>query len=158
VSPYPNFSDEWYEKFIAEKLEAWASKHRNVIGWVAIKPRVFVRSRPRTTVPEPDVAAFRDRPTSPDTDWRTMSPLIVVEILKEDWKKDLVRNVELYGEIPSILEYWVVDIRENIHAPTLRVFRRDSGDDDWTKADYPADAFYKTPLLRGFKLPVTPQW
>jgi Uma2 family endonuclease len=87
-----------------------------------------------------------------------MTPLIVAEIMKDDWKKDLVRNVELYREIPSILEYWIVDIRKDVNDPTLKVFRRDSGDEDWTATDYPADAVYKTPLLRGFKLPVTPQW
>ena len=158
VSPVPNFSDEWYEKFIAEKLEAWARRHRNVIGWVARRPRVFVHSRQKTTAPEPDVAAIRERPNSPDTDWRMLSPLVVVEIMKKDWKKDLVRNVELYREIPSILEYWILDIRKDVNDPTLKVFRRGSGDEDWSSTDYPADAVYKTPLLRGFKLPVTPQW
>jgi Uma2 family endonuclease len=158
VSPLPNFSDDWYERFIAEKLATWARRHSDVIGWVSTKPRVFVHSRQKTTAPEPDIAAFRDRPASPDADWRTMSPLIVVEVMKKDWKKDLVRNVELYREIPSVLEYWIVDIRKDVNDPKLIVFRRDSGDDDWTKTDYPADAVYKTPLLRGFKLPVTPQW
>jgi Uma2 family endonuclease len=125
---------------------------------VTRRSRVFVRRRKRTTASEPDVAAIREKPSGPGEDWRNLSPLVVVEIMKENWKKDLVRNVELYGQIPSILEYWVIDIRDDVDDPTLHVYRRDSGDQDWTPSYYPADAVYTTPLLPGFELPVTPTW
>jgi hypothetical protein len=32
VSPVPNFSDDWYERFITKQLEAWADLHPEVIG------------------------------------------------------------------------------------------------------------------------------
>jgi hypothetical protein len=34
VSPFPNFSDDWYECFVAKQLETWARQHRNTLGWV----------------------------------------------------------------------------------------------------------------------------
>jgi hypothetical protein len=38
----------------------------------------------------------------------------------------------------------------------MRVYRRDSGGQPWTIDEYDAGASYTTPLLPGFKLPVSP--
>src|SRR5689334_14097041 len=65
VSPQAGFGHDWYEKFIADKLDEWAKLHRDVIGWVSRKSRVFVTERAETTTPEPDVAAFSQKPINP---------------------------------------------------------------------------------------------
>ena len=83
--------------------------------------------------------------------------MIVVEVVSDtDPDKDYGRNVELYRQVPSILEYWVFDRCGDDDGPVLRVYLRDSGDQDWKIADYgPADT-YSTSRLPGFRLPVTP--
>ena len=69
------------------------------------------------TIPEPDVAAYRDFPIhlpSEEVRWEEVSPILVAEVLSaEDPDKDLVRNVDLYFQVPSIKEYWILD-----NAPT----------------------------------------
>ena len=54
-----------------------------------------------------------------------MSPILVVEVLFDaDPYKDLVRNVDLYLQVPSIREYWLLDARYSADEPTLIVHRR----------------------------------
>lgn len=48
-----------------------------------------------------------------------------MEILSADnADKDLVRNVDLYLQVPSIREYWIVDPRAGASRPRLIVHRR----------------------------------
>jgi Uma2 family endonuclease len=89
--------------------------------------------------------------------WQDVSPLLVVEILSEDTAaKDLRRNYELYLQVPSIREYWVVDPRASASRPTLTVHRRRGG--RWQRPiAVVSGGEYTTRLLPGFTLVVTPR-
>jgi Uma2 family endonuclease len=87
-----------------------------------------VPGRRATTAPEPDIAAYRDFPLYlplRQRNWRNFSPILVAEIISADTAdKDLVRNLELYLQVPSIREYWIIDPRIDPDQPTLTVHRR----------------------------------
>jgi Uma2 family endonuclease len=53
-------------------------------------------------------------------------PKLIVEVLSEDWKKDLVEKAAVYPRIPTLLEYVVIDPRPD--APEVQLSRRA---DDW---------------------------
>jgi Uma2 family endonuclease len=158
VSPQPNFPHDWVETHVRSLLTVYWLSHRNVISWVSAKARVFVRRRRKSTCPEPDISVYQGARPAKDSQWEQMSPTIVVEIVSEsDPHKDYQRNVELYRQVPSILEYWLFDKCGDDDGPVMRAYSRDSGDSDWTTRDYgPADV-YTTPLLPGFSLPVSPE-
>jgi Uma2 family endonuclease len=156
VSPQPNYSHDWLEEFIHRTCMLYEAKRPDLVKRLARKSRVFVPGLRKTTCPEPDFAIYRDCPPGKNVKWQDISPLIVVEIVSGDPKKDYERNVELYLQVPSILEYWLFDKVEDDDGPVLKVFRRDSGDQDWKIADFDCQAVYSTPLLPGFELPVTP--
>src|SRR5205823_3821523 len=90
--------------------------------------RVFIPDEPEATAPEPDSAAYRNFPLERplrELRWQDLSPVLVVEVLSEDDPdKDLVRNVELYLQVPTIREYWIIDGRNDPDRPALRVYRR----------------------------------
>src|SRR5262249_5489854 len=125
VSPLPGLPHGRLDKWLYRSLDAYAEERPEVINFVYNKVRVFVPGRAATTCPEPDVAAYRDFPLdqlSKEVDWDICSPLLVGEILSPDnVDKGLVRNVELYWQVPSIREYWVVDGLAFPDQPTLRV-------------------------------------
>jgi Uma2 family endonuclease len=158
VSPFPELCEVLCEQHIADCIKKWSRANPGIIGFVAVKASVFVMNRLKPTVPRPDLTVFRETPEGPHQRWEDFTPLIVAEVMQASVKKDLVRNVELYAEIPTILEYWILDLRAGARHPILHVFRRDSGDEPWSTAQYPSDAIYTTPLLPGFELPVTPRW
>jgi Uma2 family endonuclease len=154
VSPQPNLPYDLVETWISEKLRAYARRFARVINHVTNKARVFVPGRPNVTVPEPDVSVYRDFPLDrpfKKQRWEDVSPILVVEVLSEDDPdKDLVRNVELYYQVPTVKEYWLFDARNDPERPLLRVYRRSRG--KWKIIDVPAGGTYETPLLPGFSL------
>ena len=82
--------------------------------------------------------------------------MFVVEIVSpDDPDKDLFRNVDLYEQVPSIREYWILDPRDGLANTTLRVYRRRGR--KWQKPldVKPGDA-YSTKLLPGFCLRIDP--
>jgi Uma2 family endonuclease len=160
VSPLPNFSENLVERWIDRKLSAYAERHPEVFNYVTNKARIFVRGRPGATVPEPDFAAFRDVPLDAEPEevnWEDLTPVLVVEVLTSaDPDKDLVRNVELYLQVPSIREYWVLDARRSARRPTMLVYRRRG--QGWLKPRTIAyGETYTTPLLPGFELVIDPR-
>lgn len=156
VSPQADLPHDRVNGYVYRKLEAYAARRPKVLNYVSAKARVFVPNLPMETVPEPDVAAYRDFPDDPDTQWEDVSPLVVVEVNSgNDEYKDLVRNVDLYWRVQSIAEYWLFDARSSAARPHLRVFRRGAGD-EWEILELGPDETYSTPLLPGFKLPVSP--
>jgi Uma2 family endonuclease len=121
---------------------------------------VFVPGRRRTTTPEADLAAYhefpRDLPIA-ELNWRNVSPVLVVEILSEDTAdKDLERNAELYLQVPSIREYWILDPRVSPDQPTLTVHRRRGARWQRPIVVRPGDS-YTTRLLPGFTLTLNPR-
>jgi Uma2 family endonuclease len=159
VSPVAEFSHDSIERWLIRLLERYADDHREVINYVANKAEVFVPGRSRPTRPQPDIACYKDLPVGRprrQIRWRDVSPILVVEIISEDdAEKDLERNVELYAEVPSIREYWVVDPRPDPDYPSLRVYRRRG--QNWQKPiDISPGQTYTTRLLPGFELALDP--
>jgi Uma2 family endonuclease len=160
VSPVPNLPQDSLEDWLSEKFHASSNKHPDIINYVTHKGRLFVPDRAEVTAPEPDLAAYHDFPrhlSHNQRDWRNLSPILVVEVVSEDDPdKDLVRNVELYAQVPSIEKYWILDGRDDADRPTLTVYRRRDRR-RWRKAlIVEAGATYTTDLLPGFTLLLDP--
>lgn len=159
VSPIANLPEQTLEGWLRRKLERYWDAHPDVLRWVTPKARVFIPDRPELTVPEPDVAAYGDFPAdSPISQlrWEDISPLIVAEVLVEgEPETDLVRNVDLYFQVPSIMEYWVLDGRENPDEPLL-IARRRWGK-RWVLSETPYGETYTTRTLPGFELLIDPR-
>jgi Uma2 family endonuclease len=159
VLPQPDLPYDRLENWLDFRLKLYAHNHPEIINYVTNKARVFVPGRRRTTCPEPDVAAFRSFPRRLPLDqvrWQDVSPVLVVEVLSaDDPDKDLVRNVRLYLQVPSIREYWIVDHRESTDRPRLIVRRRYR--DRWSVREYAAGMTYTSRLLPGFSLLIDPR-
>jgi Uma2 family endonuclease len=160
VSPEPNLPEGLVERWLFRKLDRYSDEHPEVLNWVYYKTRVFVPGRRRVTCPEPDLAAYHDFPLDADyrdIRWQDVSPVLVVEVLSEgDPGKDLVRNVELYLQVPSIREYWILDSRDDPNRPTMQVYRRRG--QRWQRViDVAPGETYTTRLLPGFELILDPR-
>ena len=160
VSPEANLPENRVEVWLFRKLDRYSSEHLEIVNYVTTKARVFVPGRPGITNPEPDLALYRDFPLHlpfAAARWQDVFPLLVVEVLAgDDSDKDLVRNVELYLQVPAIKEYWIIDIREDPERPTLIVHRRQGN--RWRVITVGFGGTYKTPrLLPGFELVVDPR-
>ena len=158
VSPLPNLPENQVEEWVNGKLKKYARRRPEVINYVTSKARVFVPSRLAATIPEPDQAAYHDFPlhlSKEEVRWQDVSPVLVVEVLhSDDPEKDLVRNVALYFEVPSVKEYWVIDAREDADRPTMLVYRRYGK--RWRVLPVAFGETYTTRLLPGFKLILDP--
>jgi Uma2 family endonuclease len=162
VSPKPNLPAGRLENWLLMKVYAYSAAHPEVVNYVTNNARVFVPEGVRTgvTAPEPDLAGYEDFPLEAAFDelaWQDVSPILVAEVLSdEDPDKDLVRNVELYLQVPSIREYWVLDSREDPNRPTLLVYRRRG--QRWPRVIEVAPGEpYTTRLLPEFALVVDPR-
>jgi len=159
VSPKANFPQFDLERWLFLTLTSYSLKHPEVINYTAFGARVFVPDRPGITVPEPDFSAYRDFPRhlpSEEVRWEEVSPILVAEVLSaDDPDKDLVRNVHLYFQVPSIKEYWILDNRVHPGQPTLQVRRRRGK--RWVILDFAYGETYTTRLLPGFELIIDPR-
>lgn len=159
VSPLPNLPENRVENWLQTKLFRYSDQHPEVINYLTAKSRVFVLNRPGITVPEPDLTAYHDFPVDlslAELRWEDVRPVLVIEVLcGDDPNKDLVRNVELYFQVPTIKEYWVVDARENPDQPTLIVHRRHGK--RWRVSRFTYGETYTTKLLPGFELLIDPR-
>lgn len=160
VSPIPNLPHADLVKWLEKTLEAYSTACPQFVNKVTAPARVFVRSAVRSTRPEPDIAIYRDYPyhlPRRERRWQDISPILVVEVISDDTaEKDFVRNVELYLQVPSIQEYWIIDQGEDDEHFFLRVYRRGRGRRWRQPIDVPFGQTYTTPLLPGFSLPVDP--
>jgi Uma2 family endonuclease len=158
VSPSPNLPEARVDLWIFRKVQRYAEDNPEVINFVYNKVRVFVPGRPGVTNPEPDLAAYHRFPLHlpfREVRWQDVSPLLVGEVLSlDDPDKDLVRNVELYFQVPTIKEYWLFDTREDPEQPRLRVHRRHGR--KWRLIDLSYGEVYTTKLLPGFELLLDP--
>jgi Uma2 family endonuclease len=158
VSPIPDLPENSLEEWLGFKLRYYSYEHRSVINYVSSKSRVFIPGRRKTTCPEPDLSAFADFPINlpiRQRRWQDLHPLLVVEIITGDAWKDLGRNVELYLQVPSIREYWVVDGRDDPDRPTLIQHRRRGT--RWVIREFPFGSRFTTRLLPGFELVIDPR-
>ncbi|MBA4187856.1 MAG: hypothetical protein C0467_07545 [Planctomycetaceae bacterium] len=159
VSTAPNAPENLLENWLHMKLFMYSAHNPSVINLVTSEPRVFVHSRKSATVPEPDIAAYQDFPRETslrELDWRTLSPVLVVEVLVDGKpEKDLVRNLELYFDVPSISEFWVLDGRDNPDEPTLIQHRRYGK--RWVVRSFAFGSTFTSKLLPGFELLINPR-
>jgi Uma2 family endonuclease len=160
VFPTPELPHDMVLVWIYGQLVAYREAHREVIQYVSTRSQVFIPGRRETNCLQPDLTAYRDDPSQwprPMRRWQNMNPILVVEVLCDRYhKKDLVRNVALYQEAPSVREYWVLNPRDGGDHPTLRVYRK-RGSSPWQRPiDVPFAGTYTTPLLPGFTLIVDP--
>src|SRR5262245_25181350 len=158
VVPGPDLPEIRVENWWFRKVARYAEDHPDVINFAHNKSRVFVPGRRRATCPEPDLAAFRDFPLDlpfSQVNWRDVSPILVGEVMTGDPEKDLSRNSDLYFQVPSIREYWVLDARVNPERPTLIQHRRYGR--RWVVREYPYGSTFTTRLLPGFTLRIDPR-
>jgi Uma2 family endonuclease len=156
----PELPHDMVLEWILGRMFAYRDAHREVVNYVSGSCRVFIPGRRQATCPQPDLAAYRDYPYRLPREmrrWQVFNPILVVEVLSEDYRlKDLVRNVALYRQAPSLREYWVLDPQDAGDHPTLRVYGK-RGDRSWQRPiDVPFGGTYTTPLLPGFTLVVDP--
>jgi len=159
VSPKPSLPEGFLDDWLYDKLRDFVRACPQVVNKVRDGARVFVPGRPELTVPEPDLAVYRDFPFDVpirDLNWEEVSPLVVAEVLVDgEPTKDLVRNVDLYFQVPSVAEYWILDGRENPDEP-LFVTRRRRGS-RWVLQEVPYGETYTTRTLPGFELLIDPR-
>ena len=154
VTPAPNPKHDVLWDWIYWSLNNYRHSHPKIVQYVSGRSRVFLTGRRGVTIPEPDIAVYavfpRELALADDIDWRQVSPMLVIEILSaDDSDKDLVRNVDLYEQVQSIREYWILDPRDDATRPSLRVFRRRGT--RWQKPiDVNIGETYTTKLLPGF--------
>jgi Uma2 family endonuclease len=160
VSPLPNLPHDSILEWLLDALKAYSRAHPEILNYVSPKARVYVPGRVEATSPEPDLAAYRDFPRHlpiRERSWEHVSPLLVAEIVSEDDPgKDLERNVEIYVQVPSIREYWILDPRADADHPTLTVYRRRGRRWQNPIAVEPGET-YATKLLPGLELLLDPR-
>ncbi len=155
VSPLPDLLHDTFEMRLMLLLWRFIDLHPEIANYASPKARIFVPGHRRATCPEPDVSLFPDVPWNQRplrVNWRDVSPIVVAEVISPgNTSKDLVRNVQLYLEVPSIREYWIIDGRENADFPSLLVYRRRGT--KWQKPIHvgPGET-YTTKLLPDFEL------
>ena len=159
VSPAPDLPHDSILDWLLDVLKDYSRAHPEILNYVSPKARVYVPGQEETTSPEPDLAAYRDFPRHlpiRERSWRNISPILVAEIVSEDNPaKDLERNVELYVQVPSIREYWILDPRADADQPTFTVYRRRGRRWQNPITVGPGET-YTTRLLPGLELPVDP--
>jgi len=157
VAPAPDLPENILESWLRNKVESYRHQRPDAVAYVAVRGRVFVSTKARSTVPEPDLALY---PSFLATDyntvkWQDMSPMIVIEILVGgDMAKDLSRNPKLYHRLKSIREYWVLNASQDANRPTLVVHRRRGK--SWAVEIHPFNSTYTTDVLPGFELVIDP--
>jgi Uma2 family endonuclease len=160
VSPVPNLPHDVILEWLLDVLKEYSRTHPQFVNYLSPKARVYVPEREEATSPEPDLAAYRDFPRHlpiREQSWENVSPILVAEIVSEDDpEKDLERNVELYLQVPSIREYWILDPRADPDHPTLTVYRRRGRRWQNPVAVRPGET-YTTRLLPGLELLFDPR-
>ena len=150
--PFPNPGHAMTADWLLSLLLDYSHGHEEVINFCGAKGYVTVPGRKRDTALRPDLAAYRGVPLfARNTTWQDISPLLVAEVTApEHVDKDVGRNLRLYLQVPSIEEYWLVDGRDSLDYPTLRVHRRNGK--KWKIIEVAPRAIYTTPLLPDFTL------
>jgi Uma2 family endonuclease len=159
VSYEPDPPADIIEKWLYDEVRAYSKQRPDIINYMTDKARIFIPGRKRTTIPEPDFAAYNDFPLHlprAQIRWQNTSPFLVGEVLSaDDPDKDLIRNVALFLQVPSIKEYWVLDPLEDPDRPTLLVYRR-RGNRWQSVIEIAYGKTYATKILPGFESLVDP--
>jgi Uma2 family endonuclease len=160
VSYQPDAPTDWIEKWLYSKVLLYAVSHVRVINYLTDKARIFIPGIAETTIPEPDFAAYNDFPIDLPIDdmcWEDTSPFLVGEVISSsDPDKELIRNVKLYLQIPTIKEYWILDPRGDAEHPRLLVYRK-RGRRWQSVIEVGYGETYTTKILPGFQLLIDPR-
>src|ERR1700722_16150172 len=62
VSAEPNPAENFLETWLFIKPISYSGLRQDIINYVSVKSRLFVHSRSKSTVPEPDLAAYQNYP------------------------------------------------------------------------------------------------
>jgi Uma2 family endonuclease len=126
VSPAAEADHEFLELWLFRCWDEYAKTHPEIVNYVARGARIYVPGHTQTTSPQPDLAAIHNYPFDQprrQRNWRRLTPLFVAEIVSEgNADKDFTRNVDLYLQVPTIREYWILDPRGE--QDRLLVYRR----------------------------------
>jgi Uma2 family endonuclease len=140
-------------------VERYGDSHPNSVAFVTGKAQVCVPARPELTILRPDLAVYHELPAEDELsglDWPDLSPRIVVEVVVDgDCHREFVRNVDLYLQVPSIAEYWILDARDGWLELLLRTRRRHNN--RWWIHEVPYGETYTTRTLPGFELLIDPR-
>jgi Uma2 family endonuclease len=127
VSPVPDFPHEAVVMWLYDWLRAYSRLQPETFQFIGTNSRLFAE-RDEACCPEPDLATFRNpHPHTPRTQlsWEDLIPLLAVEVLSAgNETKDTVRNLDVYLDVPTLQEYWMVDPLDAPTAPVLRVRQR----------------------------------
>ena len=158
VTAKPEFPQAAVERWLFWKLDRYSEQHPEVINFVWSKVVLYIDNRPGATCLQPDLTACRDFPHHlplSQIHWRDLIPVLTAEVVApDDPAKALLRNVELYLDVPSIKEYWILDNRADPDQPSMRVLRRHGK--QWVTRDFGFGDTYTTRLLPGFELIIDP--
>lgn len=138
-----------------DAVRRWVT--RRLSEYSAAHPEVIDRATPNAQVPLPD-AKSGDPTLKPDlAAYCDTSPVLVVEVLfTDDAVDEKNRNAELYLRVPSVREFWLLDIRDDPEQPTLTVYRRRGK--RWQKPIIvDPGVTYRTKLLPGLELVIDPK-
>jgi Uma2 family endonuclease len=145
-------------EWLGDALRGFMRARPDIINRVSTHARVFVPDRPAVTCPEPDLAAYHNYPKHTpwrDRRWHVISPVLVAEVASDDLAKDFGRNVDLYEQVPSIREYWLIHGGDTDSQFLFRVYRRRG--QKWQKPiDVAFGDTYTTRLLPDFALLINP--
>jgi Uma2 family endonuclease len=159
VSPVPNAAENILERWLRRAIEQFSDDNPDIINYVTNKGRLILPEAEQLTSPEPDIAAYANFPLElpyREVVWEQVSPILVCEILVDsDLNKDLVRNPELYLQVPSIREYWIVSGVENPDEPTLIQYIRRGK--KWTITTHAFGSTFTPKVLPGFSLTIDPR-
>src|SRR5215471_2151011 len=79
VTYEPDAPEDMNEKWLLFAIRDYSRRHPEVINYVTDKARVHVPGEPRSTIPEPDLAAYQGFPKRVPgrrISWRRVSPLL----------------------------------------------------------------------------------
>ena len=159
VSPEPNFAESFLERWLSLKLNLFSLTHPAVVNYVATKGRIFLPSKLKPSVPEPDLAVYADVPLDlpiADIHWEDLTPVIIGEVLVDgDSYKDMTRNPDLFLPLKKVKEYWVLNGAEDAERPILIQHRRRGK--NWGVKRFAYGETFTTPTLPGFELLIDPR-
>ena len=155
VWPFPELAHECVRDWLRDNLSEYEDQRPYRINQILTVAGIFILDRPSPSILRPDLVAYHDFPHHlpiGDLDYQDVSPALVAEVLWEHVAdKDLVRNVAVYLQVPSIREYWILDPRSDTRRPSMIVYCRRGH--RWQKPIHiTAGGTYTTPLLPGFTL------
>jgi Uma2 family endonuclease len=153
VSPWPKPSHQQWVYLIQRELERYIAAHAQHANFVTPCEVAIESASSRPSRPQPDLGVFRNVRFPVRGRWEDLSPIVVVEVISERrGAKDTDRNRRLYGSVPSIREYWIVDPRGNEAQPALIALTRADAADDWAEQHVPFGSAFASTTLPGFTL------